>query len=96
MNPQRIKVRLPNGFYLVAENSADTSYPYEIYVGILGEDGIWYQDLAVVRNSYHYDDDDGSSGPVFDEDKYEILVYGDENSEDYTHEFKIGHYHGGI
>ena len=97
MNNKRVSVLLPNGFSLVAEASNDPSYPYELYVGILGNDGVWYQDLAVVRNAYHYEDDNKTVyGPVYDEDKYEVLVFGNENDEDYTESFEIGHHHGGI
>ena len=94
MDSQRIVIPLPNGFKLVAEGSTDPNYPYEIYVGILGDDDVWYQDLAVVRNAYHYEE--GVQAHVHDEDKYEVLVYGNENDEDYTESFEIGHYHGGI
>ncbi|MBP5462003.1 MAG: hypothetical protein J6Y20_07770 [Lachnospiraceae bacterium] len=100
MDSQRIMIRLPNGFYLVAEASADPNYPYEVYVGIVGNDGVWYQDLAIVRNAYHYEDDivdvNGIPIPVNEEDRFEVLVYADENNEDYTNAFKIEMYHGGI
>ena len=43
---KRIVIPLPNGFKLVAEGSTDPNYPYEIYVGILGEDDVRERNLS--------------------------------------------------
>lgn len=90
MDSQKIVIPLPDGFKLVAERGSDRDY-YEIFVGIVREDDVWWQDLAVVRNAYHYE----KGTLITDKDKYEVLVYGDENNEDYTDLFKIDLYHGG-
>lgn len=89
---QRIIIPLPNGYKLVAESNIDETYPYEIYIGILGSDDIWYQDLAIVRNSYHYENDE----PIWENDEFDVIVYSDENNEDFTHDFSVGIYKGGI
>lgn len=91
---QKIVITLPSGYQLVAEQNNDPLFKNEIYIGILGPDGVWYQDLAIVRNGYKYS---RNNRPVWEEDEFEVLVFGNENCEDYTEEFKIGLYkHGGI
>lgn len=48
----RITIELPKGLKLVAEQNIDPEYQNEIYVGIETPDGIWHQDLVVIRNAY--------------------------------------------
>lgn len=74
-----LEIEMDDGCKLVAEKSVDPYYPNEIYVSLNRPDGSWWQDLVVVRRSESED-----------EDKYEILVYADENNEDYTHKFIVG------
>lgn len=47
----RIAIELPKGLKLVAEQNVNPEYQNEIYVGIETSDGIWHQDLAVIRNA---------------------------------------------
>lgn len=76
---------------LVAEKGIDNKYN-EVYIGI-EKDGVWVQDLAVVRQKYHYKDNPNSDIPdVVNEDKFEVLVYADKNDEDYTNRFVIEQY----
>lgn len=35
------KIKLPNGKYLAVSSGDVRDYPYEIYVGIIDEDGEW-------------------------------------------------------
>lgn len=93
-NANKIMIDLPNGYKLVAEQNTDPSYPYEMFIGLKDRNGFWHQDLAVVRNLYSYGED--LDEPLWDENVMEVLVYGDENSEDYTNRFKIGIYHDEI
>lgn len=86
-----MKVKLPNETYLTIEESNNPDYPYEVYVGITDVNDNWIQDLAIVRNAYHYEKDD-----VRWDDQMEVLVYGDANNEDYTHDFKIDFWKGGM
>lgn len=73
---------------LVAERGIDNKYN-EIYIGIEKGD-IWVQDLAVVREKYHYEDNPNSDIPnVVNENKFEVLVYADKDNEDYTNRFVI-------
>lgn len=91
-----IFIPVGNGYYLVAEQNTDPSFSKEIFVGITDGNGVWWQDLAVIRPAYDYGADNNSLKPVWKSDKFEVLVYSDENNEDYTHDFSVGLYHGGI
>lgn len=51
-----ITIELPKGLKLVAEQNIDPEYQNEIYVGIETPNGIWHQDLVVIRNAYSIDD----------------------------------------
>ena len=84
---RKIAIDLPNGLQLVAERTA-TNYKNEIIIGIL-KDGVWHQDLAIVRNRYTHDE---NNGVRWIDNQFEILVYADENSEDYTNSFTVGTY----
>lgn len=89
----KIVIPLSNGYELVAEQNTDPNYRNEIFIGITDGNGVWWQDLAVVRNAYEIGDD---LGVRWKEDEFDVLVYSDENNEDFTHDFTVGLYHGGI
>lgn len=85
----KIVIDLSNGLKLVAEQNNDPDYKNEIFVGLMKDDGIWHQDLAIVRNAYSYSD----AGKVkWDDENFEVLVFGNEN-DDYTECFTISTYH---
>ena len=90
-NCNKVVVPLPNGDALIAEANGDTDYK-EIFVGIESPTNeTYYQDLAIVGADYSYPKD----APVqVTENKFRVLVYTDEYSEDYTHEFHISKYPG--
>ena len=70
---------------IVIELNPDSNYKEAwIYVE---KDGEVYQDLAIVRENYHYDDAEGCS--IVHDGKAEVLVYADKDSEDYTDKFTI-------
>ena len=82
------KIKIDLGFAtLVAERGSDESYN-EIFVGLEDKDGVWLQDLAIVGQQYHYDEDCN----VVDEKGINVMVYSDANDEDYTHKFDIDIY----
>lgn len=85
----RIAIQLPNGFQLVVEKNPDNNFSREFFIGITDEDGVWWQDLAVVRSAYEIGND---LKPNWKDDKFDVLVYSDEHNEDYTHEFTVGLY----
>lgn len=80
-----LKIKLPNGLYLTAEEG---EYPGEMFIGISDENGRWLQDLAIIRNAYNYD------AASFDPDKMEVLVYADSEDDDYTDKFEINFWKG--
>ena len=88
---ERFVITLPDGNKLVAEKSADPQYPYEMYVGIESKDGAWVQDLAYVGADYRYKPENGDL--VIDPEHFNVYVYADETTDDYTDKFTVGLYH---
>lgn len=74
----RITIELPKGLKLVAERNIDPEYQNEIYVGIETPDGIWHQDLVVIRNAVNWNPG-----------KFEVLVYANKDDVDYTNIFSV-------
>lgn len=85
-NDSRIVIKLPNGLKLVAEQNTDPEYQNEFYVGIETQKGVWHQNLAVIRNAYSIDD---NLAVNLEPDRFEVLVYADKDSEDYTNKLSI-------
>lgn len=86
------KIKIDLGFAtLVAERGGDPNYN-EVFIGLENEEGCWSQDLAIVRQKYHYTKDVPVSEEVVQEKEMQVLVYGDKDNEDYTHEFSIDIY----
>ena len=87
---QKIDIDIGGGLRLVAETGSDPDYDREIYIGVVDENDTWLQDLAIVRNSYMYEDTpDGDWAVKWYEGLFDVLVYSDENNEDFTHDFRI-------
>ena len=49
---QKIEINLTNGYKLVAKQNTDTEYQNEIFVGVVDPNGVWSQNLAIIRSSY--------------------------------------------
>lgn len=86
MKENRIEIELSGGYKLVAEQNTDPQYSREMFIGIVDSNGVWYQNLAVVRSSYRYEDDK----VVWNDKQFDVLVYGSEYDEDFTEDFTIG------
>lgn len=85
---ESIRIRTESGKYLTVDYSGNEFK--EFYIGLEDEDGVWIQDLAVVREKYSFGVDESEkyiTKPV--KGIYEVLVYADKDSEDYTHKFSI-------
>lgn len=82
-----MKIPLGNGINLVAEQGTDPNFSREIYIGLANDNDMWVQDLAIVRQKYKLIGDSEIVGYV--DGEYQVLVYSDENDEDYTHKFDI-------
>lgn len=89
MRDRKIEIELWDGYKLVAEQTPDPNYRREICVGIKDKNGVWHQDLAIIRNAYAIDKD---LNIIWKENEFEVLVYGDEYDEDFTNKFAIGLY----
>ena len=81
-------IKIDLGFTtLVAERGADTSYN-EIFLWLEDRNGVCIQDLAIVGQQYHYDED----LEVVQDEEIIVRVYADKNDDDYTHSLNIGIY----
>ena len=82
----RIKIDL--GFaVLVAEKGIDNNYR-EIYLSLEDKNGVWLQDIAIVGQQYHYDEELN----VVNDRGIDVKIYADSNNEDFTDEFGINIY----
>lgn len=81
-----MKIKLTDDTYLVCDSNGDSDYKeFVIYVE---KEGLPFQDLAIVRESYHYEDDK----VVPNHGKYDVLVFEDEFDESYTSYLTIKEY----
>jgi len=72
-----IKVPMRNGHKLVVYfNTWSDEYPDELCTYIGDENGVILQDIVIVREHEN-------------RDSVEVIVYADDNNEDYTHKFEI-------
>ena len=82
------KIKIDLGFaVLVAEKGIDNNYR-EIYLGLEDKNGAWVQDLAIVGQQYHYDEELN----VVNDRGIDVKIYADSNNEDFTDEFGINIY----
>lgn len=77
-------IPLSNGYKLISERNTG-EFDKELYIGIEDPSGVYVQDLAVIRPTYTFKDND----VIFDADKFEILLFGDSELEDYTDKFVV-------
>jgi len=81
----KIVIPLDNGYRLIAEQNTDSEFNKEIFVGIETDTGAYHQDLAIIRPTYSFENDNVK----FNSDAFEILVFGDEKQDDYTDKFTV-------
>lgn len=84
MDKERFVIPLSNGYKLVSERNTG-EFNKELYVGIETPDGLYVQDLVIVRPTYKFED----NNVIFDSDKFEILLFNDSEKEDFTDKFVI-------
>ena len=80
----KFSILLSNGYKLVAERNSG-EFDKELYVGIEAPNGSYVQDLTIVRPTYKVEGNDIK----FDADKFEILVFGDAYTEDFTDKYTV-------
>ena len=79
------KIKIDLGFaVLVAEKGIDNNYR-EIYLSLEDKNGVWLQDIAIVGQQYHYDEELN----VVNDRGIDVKIYGDSNNEDCTDEVGI-------
>ncbi len=83
-NVDRFSIELSNGYKLISERNTG-EFDKELYVGIEAPDGSYVQDLAIIRPTYKFKD----YNVEFDADKFEILVFGDAETEDFTDKYVV-------
>ena len=82
------KIKIDLGFaVLVAEKGIDNNYR-EIYLSLEDKNGVWLQDLAIIGQQYHYDEELN----VVNDRGIDVKIYADSNNEDFTDEFGINIY----
>jgi len=86
MNEGKISIPLHNGWKLCVECGTEP-YDRELYVFIEDPHGVIWQDLAVVRNSYAYNPVSGM--PMYIPGLFDLLIYTDPDSEDYTVSYRV-------
>lgn len=82
----RLELPLEDGRKLVAEGPLDPNFPHELAVGLVDKEGIWEQDLVVVRQSYRLD---GSKVIYENGAPFDIYVYANKDNEDWTDNFVV-------
>ena len=80
----RIVIPLDNGYKLIAEQNTG-EFDKEFYIGVETETGAYIQDLVIIRPTYTFKDE----SVKFDSDKFEMLVFANNESEDYTDKFVV-------
>ena len=81
----KIVIPLDNGYKLIAEQNVNSEFDKELFVGIETDTGAYHQDLAIIRPTYKFKDEE----VVFSSDMFEMLIFGDESREDYTNKFTV-------
>lgn len=89
VKPQQITIPLGNGRKLIATRNTNPDYKNEIIVSVLDSDDVWLQDLAIIRPSYSIDENLEIN---WSNDKFDVLVYAANDTEDYPYEFVIPSY----
>ena len=80
----RFTIPLSNGYKIVSERNTG-EFDKELYVGIEDPSGFYIQDLVIIRPTYSFENND----VIFDADKFEILLFGDADKEDFTDKFVV-------
>ena len=85
----RNELRIPIGdmFLVAMVNDWQDDMPVEMCVYLETKDGVVWQDIALVREHYHVL---MNQGFIRDPSLIDVKVWGDSDSEDYTHEFTVG------
>ena len=81
----KIEIPLDNGYKLVAERNTDSEFNKEVYVGLENPSGVYCQDLCIIRPTYTFE----GEHVIFSSDKFQMLIYGNADNEDYTEDIVV-------
>ena len=84
----KIRIPLGDGTYLCAEQNFDHTYK-EVSVYLENEEGVCLQDIVIAGEAYRYDK---ALETVPIHGRYNVLVFADNTTEDYTDAFQIEKY----
>ncbi len=87
---ERLEIPLNDGDRLVAEVNPNKPFR-EIFIGIVNQNDVWVQDLAVVGQDYEIEDDLSVKNV---DNIYRIRLWTDERDENITHDFTVRRYPG--
>ena len=80
----RIVVPLGSCYNIIAEKGADSNYN-EIFIWLEDKNGVCVQDIAIIGQKYHYDENLN----VVQDVGILARLFTDSNNDDYTHQFSI-------
>ena len=83
--PERIKVPIGGGKYLIVERNPDPSYDREIYI-FIETNGAVSQDIALIRPSYRYKPDDQLD---WSEKTVDVIVWADDFSSTFAFDSEV-------
>ena len=86
---KKFQIKLSDGTFLTTQANLENDY-CEICIFLKDKDGVITQDLAIVREKYEINSETAEVKPKSGE--YEVIVYADEQQEDYTHKFDVKKY----
>ena len=86
----KLEVKVGNKKLVVFVNDWKNDMPKEIYVSIADNNGVFLQDICMIREHYHFNPNKKEF--EIDSDLVDVKVWADSNDKDYTDEFCIGVY----
>jgi len=85
--PFEATIPLAGGRTLLIQQNPDPMYRNEVFISYGDEEGVWLQDLAIVRQ--HYEMGPETFEPIWNHEKIGVGVYGDGEVDDITNVFFI-------
>ena len=86
----KIEIEIGNKKLVAFIQDWEDELPKEVYISIVDNNGIFLQDICMVREHYSYNEDDDCF--EIDSDRVDCRVWSDVDNEDYTYKFVIDVY----
>lgn len=84
----KIEIPIGNKKLVAFINDWEDEMPKEIFISLIDNNGVFIQDICMVREHYHYNKN--TEDFEIDSNFIDCKVWADSYNEDYTHEFTIG------